>query len=144
MSSECLNEAKFNAVVAKYDLIEIGAGPAGEKTGRSGGILWKARLHHRPPPSARRDRGEHYTMRRTVSHHMLTLRRRRAARILPEAKGDSLIALCLLQYVPREVFVFYYRVQPLMDVCGVYPLFAARHFWSTKREFFEQPFEDSM
>jgi NAD(P) transhydrogenase len=30
-SSECLNEAKFNAVVAKYDLIAIGAGPAGEK-----------------------------------------------------------------------------------------------------------------
>src|ERR1700756_940893 len=31
MSSECVNEAKFNAVVAKYDFIEIGAGPAGKK-----------------------------------------------------------------------------------------------------------------
>jgi pyruvate/2-oxoglutarate dehydrogenase complex dihydrolipoamide dehydrogenase (E3) component len=41
MSSECLNEAKFNAVVAKYDLIEIGAGPAGEKTGAQGAYFGK-------------------------------------------------------------------------------------------------------
>jgi len=46
-----------------------------------------------------------------------------------------------LQNVPREVLVFHNRVQALMDVFGVYPLFAAGHFGSTKREFFEQSFK---
>ena len=49
-----------------------------------------------------------------------------------------------LQNVAREVFVFYYGVQALMDVFGVYPLFAARQFGSAKREFFQQTFENGM